>query len=61
MFSLGYQFAVPDILYYEELEGQHAHLLDMGLQCRTLLTGKSVSATVNLIQKGRPCLIALRR
>ena len=31
MFSLDYQFAVPDILFYEELEGQHAHLLDMGL------------------------------
>lgn len=31
MFSLGYQFAVPDVLYYEELEEQHAHLLDMGL------------------------------
>lgn len=27
MFSLGYQFAVPDILYFEELEEQHAHLL----------------------------------
>lgn len=26
MFSLGYQFAVPDVLYYEELlEEQHAH------------------------------------
>jgi predicted nucleic acid-binding protein len=36
MFSLGYQFAVPDILYYEELEDQHAHLQDMGLQIRKL-------------------------
>ncbi|NVD73655.1 DUF3368 domain-containing protein [Duganella sp. BJB1802] len=36
MFSLGYQFAVPDVLYYEELEAQHAHLLDIGLQIRTL-------------------------
>ncbi len=36
MFSLGYQFAVPDILYYEELEDQHAHLLDMGLQIKGL-------------------------
>ena len=36
MFSLGYQFAVPDILYYEELENQHAHLQDMGLQIRKL-------------------------
>jgi len=37
MFSLGYQFVVPDVLYYEELVEQHAHLLDMGLQIRTLL------------------------
>lgn len=36
MFSLGYQFAVPDVLYVEELEEQHAHLLDMGLQTMTL-------------------------
>jgi hypothetical protein len=36
MFSLDYQFAVPDILFYEELEGQHAHLLDMGLQPKDL-------------------------
>ena len=27
MFSLGYEFAVPNVLYYEELEDQHAHLL----------------------------------
>ena len=27
MFSLGYQFAVPDMLYYEEMEEQHAYLL----------------------------------
>lgn len=36
MFSLGYQFAVPNVLYYEELEEQHAHLLNMGLQVRTV-------------------------
>lgn len=36
MFSLGYQFAVPDVPYYEELEEQHAHFFDMGLQTRTL-------------------------
>jgi hypothetical protein len=34
MFSLEYQFAVPDILFYEELVDQHTHLLDMGLQPR---------------------------
>lgn len=36
MFSLDYQFALPDVLFYEELEEQHAHLLDMGLQVREL-------------------------
>lgn len=41
MFSLDYQFAVPDVLYHEELEDQHSHLLNMGLQTR-VLTAKSV-------------------
>lgn len=36
MFSLRYQFAVPDVLYFEELDGRHTHLLSMGLQTRTL-------------------------
>lgn len=36
MFSLGYQFAVPNVLYYEELEEQHSHLINMGLQIRTV-------------------------
>jgi hypothetical protein len=34
MFSLGYQFAVPDVLFYEELEEQHAYFLELGLQVR---------------------------
>ncbi len=62
MFSLGYQFAVPDVLYYEELEGQHAHLLDMGLQIRTL-SGKSVERVQMLsqtyVKPGRNDLFAL--
>ncbi|WP_028388731.1 hypothetical protein [Legionella fairfieldensis] len=36
MFSLSYQFAVPDILFFEELEGRHAHLLQFGLICKTM-------------------------
>lgn len=36
MFSLGYQFAVPDILYVEELQQRHAHLLEVGLQIMSL-------------------------
>jgi predicted nucleic acid-binding protein len=34
MFSLGYQFAVPDVLFYEELEEQHSYFLELGLQVR---------------------------
>jgi predicted nucleic acid-binding protein len=62
MFSLGYQFAVPDVLYYEELEEQHAHFLDMGLQIRTL-SPKSVERVQTLSQTyakpGRNDLFAL--
>lgn len=36
MFSLGYPFAVPDVLYFEELAEQHAHWQDMGLQVKSL-------------------------
>jgi predicted nucleic acid-binding protein len=36
MFSLGYQFAVPDVLYFEELAEQHAHWCDMGLVVKSL-------------------------
>ncbi|HRH79216.1 MAG TPA: DUF3368 domain-containing protein [Cellvibrionaceae bacterium] len=36
MFSLGYQFTVPDVLFYEELEEQHAHFLELGLQVQGL-------------------------
>lgn len=36
MFSLGYQFGVPDILYYEELEERHPLLKTLGLQIMQL-------------------------
>ena len=36
MFTLGYQFAVPDVLYFEELAEQHAHWRDMGLIVKSL-------------------------
>ncbi|MES2300136.1 MAG: PIN domain-containing protein [Pseudomonadota bacterium] len=62
MFSLGYQFAVPDVLYYEELEEQHAHLLEMGLQVR-LLAGSGIQRVEDLAQTyhrpGRNDLFAL--
>ena len=34
MFSLDYQFAVPDILFAEELAEKHGALLKFGLICR---------------------------
>ncbi|HMZ91649.1 MAG: DUF3368 domain-containing protein [Pseudomonadales bacterium] len=62
MFSLGYQFAVPDVLYFEELQEQHAHWLDMGLQTRTL-SARSVERVQALSQihtkPGRNDLFAL--
>lgn len=36
MFSMEYRFAVPDVLYVEELEGQHVGLFELGLQSVTL-------------------------
>jgi len=36
MFSLEYVYAVPDILFYEELEDQHAHLTALGLQTMSM-------------------------
>lgn len=36
LFRLPYEFVTPDILYYEELEDQHGHLLELGLQTREL-------------------------
>lgn len=36
MFSLEYQFAVPDILFYEELAERHSDMLEMGLVIKGL-------------------------
>lgn len=36
LFLLPYEFAVPDILFTEELEEQHGHLIDMGLAIKEL-------------------------
>lgn len=35
-FNLPYEFCVPDVLYYEELEEQHSHLCELGLGLREL-------------------------
>jgi predicted nucleic acid-binding protein len=36
MFSLPYQFAVPDVLFHQELQEHHSHLLQCGLVSKTL-------------------------
>jgi predicted nucleic acid-binding protein len=36
MFDLPYTFAIPDILYYEELEEEHSNLLEYGIQVLAL-------------------------
>lgn len=36
VFALGYRFGVPDVLFAEELEQQHAHLLTYGLESLSL-------------------------
>lgn len=50
MFSLDYQFAVPDVLFFEELAEQHAHWQDMGLQVKSL-SAQGVDRVQALSQK----------
>jgi predicted nucleic acid-binding protein len=50
MFSLGYRFVVPDVLYWEELADQHAHWLGMGLQIQSL-SAEGVARVQTLSQK----------
>lgn len=62
MFSLDYQFAVPDILFYEELEEQHGHLLDMGLQAKDFdeaMVDRVSELAVQYPRPGRNDLFAL--
>ena len=39
VFTLPYTFSVPDILWYEELQHLHSHLLEMGLHIKELTSG----------------------
>ena|SRR3989338_7861718 len=50
MFSLPWQFAVPDILFFEELSEHHAHLIDFGLINKTM-RGELISEAYNLRQQ----------
>ena len=52
MFSLDCEFIIPDILYYEELEEQHSHLLEYGLK-PTTLTANSMLKAIELVDEYR--------
>jgi rRNA-processing protein FCF1 len=52
LFQLPYQFVVPDLLYFDELEIHHADLLDKGLVLREL-TSTSMVYAMNLIERVR--------
>ncbi len=50
MFLLPYQFLTPDILFYEELEGQHDYLLNVGLQVSDL-SGETMLYAQEVIER----------
>jgi predicted nucleic acid-binding protein len=50
MFSLSWQFAVPDTLFDEELAERHGHLLQFGLINKTM-SGDLVAEAYGLHQK----------
>jgi len=50
MFSLPFQFAVPDTLFVEELSEKHSHLLQFGLISKTM-SGELVAEAYGLHQK----------
>lgn len=50
MFSLGYQFSVPDVLYFEELAEHHAHWRGLGLIVQSL-PAEGVARVLALSQK----------
>ena len=50
MFQLSYQFSIPDILFDEELEEEHSHLLDLGLHINEL-SGETMVYAMELIPR----------
>ncbi|GGX68812.1 DUF3368 domain-containing protein [Saccharospirillum salsuginis] len=50
MFDLPYRFSIPDILFIEELEEEHQHLLELGLTLREL-NSKTMTYAMNLIPR----------
>ncbi len=49
VFQLPYQFSIPDILFQEELENAHRHLLELGLKLDEL-NGETMMYAMTLIQ-----------
>ena len=52
MFQLPYSFSIPDILFYEELEQEHNHLIELGLRLDEL-EGELVSYSLALVEQYR--------
>jgi len=50
LFKLPYGFSIPDILFYEEMEEEHWHLIDLGLQLDEL-SGETMIHGLNLIEQ----------
>lgn len=50
MFQLPYQFTIPDILFREELEAEHDHLLAKGLSLSEL-SGETITYAMQLISR----------
>ncbi len=50
MFQLSYRFSIPDILFAEELEEEHQHLPELGLQLAEL-TSETMIYAMTLIQR----------
>lgn len=50
MFQLSYRFSIPDILFVEELEEEHQHLVDLGLQLSEI-SGETMTYAMDLIPR----------
>ncbi len=50
LFKLPYGFSIPDILFYEEMEDEHMHLIDLGLRLDEL-SGETMTHALNLIEQ----------
>jgi len=58
MFALEYEFAVPDLLYAEELEQQHSDIVDKGLLVIGL-TSESILAANNLFEQNNQLKVSV--